>query len=60
MNQIVECRNDTKEFSSIRSAMKVLLFNDSEIWDIFKILAALLHLGNLKHNGLVLFYQIIS
>lgn len=31
--------------------MKVLMFSDSEIWDIMTVLASLLHLGNIKYNG---------
>ncbi|XP_028966812.1 myosin-VIIa [Galendromus occidentalis] len=43
-----EGRDDAREFSDIRSAMKVLMFSDDEIWDIMKILAAVLHLGNIQ------------
>lgn len=46
-----EGRDDAAEFADIRSAMKVLLFSDSEIWEILKLLAALLHCGEM-------FYQI--
>lgn len=47
----VEGRDDRKELADIRAAMKVLLFNDQEMWSIFKILAALLHIGNIQYNG---------
>ena len=47
-----EGRDDKAEFISIKSAMKVLMFTDDEIWDIMKILAALLNLGNVKYSGM--------
>ena len=46
-----EGRDDAKEFASIRSAMKVLTYTDEEIADVLCVLAALLHLGNLQHQG---------
>uniref|UniRef100_A0AAF5RTL4 Uncharacterized protein n=3 Tax=Wuchereria bancrofti TaxID=6293 RepID=A0AAF5RTL4_WUCBA len=45
----VEGRNDSADLAEIRSSMKVLMFKDSEIWSIFKILAAILHAGNIKY-----------
>ncbi|CAN7975068.1 unnamed protein product [Ixodes persulcatus] len=45
-----EGRDDAAEFADIRSAMKVLMFSDHEIWDILKILAIVLHLGNIKYK----------
>ena len=48
---ICEARDDAKDFADIRSAMKVLTFTDEEIWDILKILAALLHMGNINYKG---------
>ncbi|CAH0700789.1 unnamed protein product [Spodoptera exigua] len=41
-------RNDGLEFNDIRSAFKVLNFPDHEVWGTFSLLAAILHLGNLK------------
>lgn len=44
-------RNDAKDYAHIRSAMKILMFSDSEHWDISKLLAAILHLGNIEFEG---------
>ncbi|XP_059488702.1 myosin-VIIa-like isoform X2 [Neocloeon triangulifer] len=49
-----EGRNDAAEFAQIRSAMKVLMFTDQEIWDIMKLLAALLHIGNIRYKASVI------
>ncbi|XP_004589432.2 unconventional myosin-VIIb [Ochotona princeps] len=38
--------DDAKDYAHVRSAMKILLFSDSENWDLSKLLAAILHLGN--------------
>lgn len=46
-----EGREDSQEYANIRSAMKVLMFTDTEDWEISKLLAAILHLGNLKYEG---------
>ncbi|XP_071990043.1 unconventional myosin-VIIa isoform X2 [Engystomops pustulosus] len=44
-------RDDTKEYANIRSAMKVLMFTDTENWEISRLLAAILHLGNLRYEA---------
>ncbi|XP_026756865.2 myosin-VIIa-like [Galleria mellonella] len=44
-------RNDSLEFADIRSAFKVLNFTDNEVWSIFCLLSAILHLGNLKFKS---------
>ncbi|XP_057282395.1 unconventional myosin-VIIb isoform X3 [Pezoporus wallicus] len=46
-------RNDAKDYAHIRSAMKILTFSDSEHWDISKLLAAILHLGNVEFEAAV-------
>ncbi|XP_006902869.1 PREDICTED: unconventional myosin-VIIb [Elephantulus edwardii] len=40
--------SDAKDYAHIRSAMKILMFSDSENWDLSKLLAAILHLGNVE------------
>lgn len=44
-------RNDSMEFADLRSAFKVLNFTDGEVWSMFSLLAAILHLGNLKFKS---------
>jgi hypothetical protein len=34
--------------------MKVLLFSDQEIWEVLKLLAALLHTGNIRYKAAVI------
>jgi myosin-7 len=51
---VCDGRDDAAEFADIRSAMKVLMMTDQEIWDILKVLAALLHMGNIKFKGKVI------
>ncbi|XP_069615470.1 unconventional myosin-VIIa [Ranitomeya imitator] len=46
-------RDDIKEYANIRSAMKVLMFTDTENWEISRLLAAILHLGNLRYEARV-------
>nr|CAB3264162.1 unconventional myosin-VIIa-like [Phallusia mammillata] len=41
-------RDDKAEFSDITKAMKVLSFTESEIAEIYRLLAAILHIGNFK------------
>ncbi|XP_063242397.1 myosin-VIIa-like isoform X2 [Bacillus rossius redtenbacheri] len=50
-----EGRDDVADFANIRSAMKVLDFSPEDTWDIFKLLAAMLHLGNTKYTSTVVF-----
>ena len=44
-------RDDLKDYADIRSAMKVLNFTDEEMWDLFRILASVLHLGGITYKG---------
>ena len=32
--------------------MKILTFTDSEIWDIMRLLAAILHFGNIEYEAI--------
>lgn len=47
-------RDDGKEFAQICSSMKVLTFTSDEIWEIMKILAVALHLGNIKYKAITI------
>ncbi|KRX49079.1 Myosin-VIIa [Trichinella murrelli] len=38
-------------FRDVRAAMKVLFFSDIEIMSIFKLLAAILHIGNIRYTA---------
>ncbi len=40
--------------------MKVLLFSEPEIADIVRVLAALLHLGNISFKGVVISKEIFG
>ncbi|KAG9343474.1 hypothetical protein JZ751_013640, partial [Albula glossodonta] len=53
MGECTTCdgRDDLSEYSRIRSAMKILTFKEKESWEIFKLLAAMLHLGNVNFEG---------
>lgn len=50
----LECegRSDKRDFAEIRGAMKVLTFTDDNIWDIFKLLAGILHFGNIEFTAI--------
>ncbi|XP_053505469.1 unconventional myosin-VIIa [Ictalurus furcatus] len=48
---VCEGRDDMNEYSSIQSAMKVLMFTDTENWEISKLLAAILHMGNMRFEA---------
>ncbi|XP_063078539.1 unconventional myosin-VIIb [Engraulis encrasicolus] len=49
-----EGREDAADFTRIRSALKILTFGDGDCWDIFKMLAAILHMGNIDFQGSIL------
>uniref|UniRef100_A0A3Q3QP69 Myosin VIIAb n=1 Tax=Monopterus albus TaxID=43700 RepID=A0A3Q3QP69_MONAL len=53
MGNCTECdsRDDLSDYSSILSAMKVLMFTETESWEISKLLAAILHMGNLRFEA---------
>uniref|UniRef100_A0A8C7GIQ5 Unconventional myosin-VIIa-like n=1 Tax=Oncorhynchus kisutch TaxID=8019 RepID=A0A8C7GIQ5_ONCKI len=44
-------RDDIKEYAHFRSAMKILMFSENDSWEINKLLAAMLHLGNVHFEG---------
>ncbi|XP_076009589.1 unconventional myosin-VIIa isoform X1 [Genypterus blacodes] len=48
-----EGRDDVGEYAHFRSALKILMFTDNDAWEISKLLAALLHLGNVDFNATI-------
>ncbi|XP_037537916.1 unconventional myosin-VIIa [Nematolebias whitei] len=44
---VCEGREDAKDFTCIRSAMKTLTFSEGQFQEILRLLAAILHLGNI-------------
>ncbi|XP_063771935.1 unconventional myosin-VIIb [Pseudophryne corroboree] len=48
---VCEGRNDVRDYTQVRSAMKILLFSEQDQTDIIKLLAAILHLGNLEFQS---------
>lgn len=47
-------RDDKIEYTKLQCSMKTLSFSDKDVREIFKLLAALLHLGNLKYKSIVI------
>lgn len=56
MGQCTTCegRDDIKEYASFRSALKILTFTDNDTWEINKLLAAILHLGNVDFEDTIM------
>uniref|UniRef100_A0A4W6DJT9 Myosin VIIBa n=1 Tax=Lates calcarifer TaxID=8187 RepID=A0A4W6DJT9_LATCA len=46
-----EGRDDVKEYAHFRSALKILMFTENDSWEISKLLAAILHLGNVDFES---------
>ncbi|KAK2172331.1 hypothetical protein NP493_972g00051 [Ridgeia piscesae] len=48
---VCDGRNDPSDYRDIISAMKVLMYTEEEIWNLHKIVAALLHIGNITYRA---------
>ncbi|MED6273572.1 hypothetical protein CHARACLAT_007774 [Characodon lateralis] len=48
---VCESRDDVKDFKRIRTAMKILTFSEQQFQEILKLLAAILHLGNVSFEA---------
>ncbi|XP_037530284.1 unconventional myosin-VIIa [Nematolebias whitei] len=49
-----EGRDDVMEYAHFRSALKILTFSESDSWEISKLLAAILHLGNVGFESTII------
>ncbi|XP_056133744.1 unconventional myosin-VIIa [Lampris incognitus] len=48
-----EGRDDIKEYAHFCSALKILMFTENDSWEISKLLAAILHLGNVDFESTI-------
>uniref|UniRef100_A0A665U2E8 Si:ch73-194h10.2 n=1 Tax=Echeneis naucrates TaxID=173247 RepID=A0A665U2E8_ECHNA len=48
-----EGRDDLKEYTHFQSALKILTFTENDSWEISKLLAAILHLGNVNFESTI-------
>ncbi|KAF3835753.1 hypothetical protein F7725_028311 [Dissostichus mawsoni] len=48
-----EGRDDVKEYAHFRSALKILMFTDNDSWEVSRLLAAILHLGNVDYEATI-------
>ncbi|KAK7945068.1 hypothetical protein WMY93_000796 [Mugilogobius chulae] len=46
-----DSRDDAKDYQRISAAMKILTFSESQCQDVVKLLAAILHLGNMSFEA---------
>jgi len=46
----IDCKDDRDDFESLKAAIEILGFGKHEQETIFKILAAVLHIGNIYFN----------
>uniref|UniRef100_A0A8C8LR36 Myosin VIIBb n=1 Tax=Oncorhynchus tshawytscha TaxID=74940 RepID=A0A8C8LR36_ONCTS len=51
---VCDGRDDAKDYTRIRTALKILAFTETHCWEILKLLAALLHLGNVSFEATIL------
>ncbi|KAM9323016.1 unconventional myosin-VIIa-like [Pholidichthys leucotaenia] len=48
---VCDSRDDAKDYKRINAGMKILTFSESHCQEILKLLAAILHLGNVSFEG---------
>ncbi|XP_068136681.1 unconventional myosin-VIIb isoform X2 [Hyperolius riggenbachi] len=53
MGNCINCegRNDDRDYSQVQSAMKILLFSEQDQASVSRLLAAILHLGNVEFQS---------
>jgi myosin-15 len=54
-NILIDSKNDANDFRTLISAIDILGFSSFEKETIFKVLAAILHIGNIKFSKKVSF-----
>ena len=53
----IESKDDRKDFELLKSSLTILQFTDFECETIFKLVACVLHIGNINFMQVILHYS---
>ena len=46
---------DAELFAAMKGAMKILSFSEQDQWELWKIVATVMHLGNFSFKGIIVY-----
>lgn len=44
---------DAELFAAMKGAMKILNFSEQDMWELWRVVATVMHLGNFEFNGML-------